>query len=70
MMMSLFKAQIVQDSLRREEDHRRREEERKERKEERQENPARTDAETQSHDRMMQIIMLDVCRGNGKGTYN
>lgn len=74
-LMSLLKAQIVQDGIRRDEEFQRREqdrreeaqrreEDRKEKEEERREERKRREEDARRHDRMMQIMMMMAFKGN------
>lgn len=62
-LMSLLKAQIVQDGIRREEEHLRREEERKNREEERREERERRVDEAWRQDNMMNMMMMAMFKG-------
>lgn len=68
-MVSLLKAQIVQDGLRRDEENLIREEERKEREEERLGDRSRLDSEARRHYSMMQMMMMALCKRDDKGPY-
>lgn len=64
--MYLLKAQIVQDGIRREEEHRRRVEDRKEKQDELEEERARRHAKAQRQDVMLQMMMNLFYNGNEK----
>lgn len=68
-LMSLLKAQIIQDGMRRDEEHQRREQERKDREDERREERSSRQDESRRHENLMQMIMMMVCKGNGTDSF-
>lgn len=65
-LMSLLKAQIIQDGIRRDEEHERRDHERKDRDEERRNERERRGDEARRHDRLMEMMMMMICKGHVK----
>lgn len=63
-LLSILKAQIIQDGLRREEEHERREQERKDREDERRIERERRAEDSRRHDQLMQMMMMMICKGN------
>lgn len=63
-IMAILKAQVIQDGLRREEEHKRREEDRQVREEERREDRVRRADEVRRHEQLMQMMMTMVCKGS------
>lgn len=59
-LMELLKAQIVQDGIRRDEEHQRREQERKDREDERQIEREHREEETKRHEQFMQMILFFI----------
>lgn len=63
-ILSLLKAQIVMDGMRKEEEHKRREQERLEREEERKAERVRHEEDKRLQDRMLQMMMMAMMKGN------
>lgn len=64
-LISLLKAQIVQDGIRRNEEYQRREQERNDRERERREERDIRAEEARRHENMMQMMMMVICKGRG-----
>lgn len=65
-LMGLLKAQINQDGIRRSGEHERREQERNDREEERREERKRRLEDSQTHESLMQMMMMTMCKLHNK----
>lgn len=65
-LMALIKSQLLQDGMRREEEHQRREQERKDREEERRDERERRAEEARKSNEMMRMMMLVIFKGEVK----
>lgn len=67
-LMSLLKTKIIQDGIRREEEHQRREQERKDREEVPKDECIRPDDEARRHEYMLQMMMMMICKKEGSSS--